>query len=153
MSNTNRRVAQLGSATGLGPVGRRFESSLADHHSKNLLFKAGFFSPAVYEDEHLRRRFEPREARQRCFSNGPQGVTSWGARHLSLADQFQRNRRKSVFLRPPFMRVSPSRRDETHSDQPVQHCTGFCVSEHWHFVSTGTCVGFQRQCGSTLSPA
>jgi hypothetical protein len=26
-----RRVAQLGSATGLGPVGRRFESSLADH--------------------------------------------------------------------------------------------------------------------------
>ncbi len=27
----HRRVAQLGSATGLGPVGRRFESSLADH--------------------------------------------------------------------------------------------------------------------------
>ncbi len=26
-----RRVAQLGSATGLGPVGRRFKSYLADH--------------------------------------------------------------------------------------------------------------------------
>ena len=30
----NRRVAQLGSATGLGPVGRRFESSLADQFQK-----------------------------------------------------------------------------------------------------------------------
>ena len=28
-----RRVAQLGSATGLGPVGRRFKSYLADHLS------------------------------------------------------------------------------------------------------------------------
>ncbi len=27
----HRRVAQLGSATGLGPVGRRFKSYLADH--------------------------------------------------------------------------------------------------------------------------
>jgi hypothetical protein len=36
-------------------------------------FKAGFFSSGVYEDESLRRRFEPSEARQRCFSNGPQG--------------------------------------------------------------------------------
>ena len=27
----NRRVAQFGSATGLGPVGRRFKSYLADH--------------------------------------------------------------------------------------------------------------------------
>lgn len=27
----SRRVAQLGSATGLGPVGRRFKSYLADH--------------------------------------------------------------------------------------------------------------------------
>ncbi|WP_313619437.1 hypothetical protein, partial [Pantoea septica] len=32
-------------ATGLGPVGRRFESSLADHFI-NLLEKAGFFSSA-----------------------------------------------------------------------------------------------------------
>jgi len=36
-------------------------------------FKAGFFSSVVKEDENLRRRFEPSEARQRCFSNGPQG--------------------------------------------------------------------------------
>ena len=32
----NRRVAQFGSATGLGPVGRRFKSYLADHF---LFFK------------------------------------------------------------------------------------------------------------------
>ena len=31
MPLTYRRVAQLGSATGLGPVGRRFKSYLADH--------------------------------------------------------------------------------------------------------------------------
>ena len=29
--NLCRRVAQFGSATGLGPVGRRFKSYLADH--------------------------------------------------------------------------------------------------------------------------
>jgi hypothetical protein len=40
---------------------------------KNLLLKQVFFSSGVYEDESLRRRFEPSEARQRCFSNGPQG--------------------------------------------------------------------------------
>ena len=33
MKTTYRRVAQLGSATGLGPVGRRFKSYLADHLS------------------------------------------------------------------------------------------------------------------------
>ena len=33
ISHPTRRVAQLGSATGLGPVGRRFKSYLADHLS------------------------------------------------------------------------------------------------------------------------
>ncbi len=31
MLHIRRRVAQFGSATGLGPVGRRFKSYLADH--------------------------------------------------------------------------------------------------------------------------
>ncbi|HGM5609168.1 TPA: hypothetical protein ACKP3B_004752, partial [Serratia marcescens] len=45
--------------------------------SKNLLFKAGFFSSAVYEDEHLRRRFEPREARRRQARAAMRGLFAY----------------------------------------------------------------------------
>jgi hypothetical protein len=69
-------------------------------HSKNLLFKAGFFSPAVYEDEHLRRRFEPSVARPRCFGNGPQGKHRRCA-SSSLADHI----RKTCFLKQVFFRL------------------------------------------------
>lgn len=34
-----RRVAQLGSATGLGPVGRRFKSYLADHFPSSVVLR------------------------------------------------------------------------------------------------------------------
>ena len=46
---------------------------LSPTNLRNLLEKAGFFSSGANEDENLRRRFEPSAARQRCFSNGPQG--------------------------------------------------------------------------------
>ena len=38
-----RRVAQLGSATGLGPVGRRFESSLADQFCEKTVDLSSFY--------------------------------------------------------------------------------------------------------------
>lgn len=39
----NREVAQAGSAPGLGPGGRRFESCLPDHLKKKPQRKLGFF--------------------------------------------------------------------------------------------------------------
>ncbi len=47
MLHIHRRVAQLGSATGLGPVGRRFKSYLADHFplfEKNVHLKCALSS-------------------------------------------------------------------------------------------------------------
>ncbi|MCS3609828.1 hypothetical protein M2386_004829, partial [Erwinia rhapontici] len=57
-----------------GPQGgSKSRNPLSPTNLRNLLEKAGFFSSVHNEDENLRRRFEPSEARQRCFSNGPQG--------------------------------------------------------------------------------
>ena len=39
ISHPIRRVAQLGSATGLGPVGRRFKSYLADHFLNSVVLR------------------------------------------------------------------------------------------------------------------
>jgi hypothetical protein len=44
----HRRVAQLGSATGLGPVGRRFESSLADHPISFRTLDLSFLNLSCY---------------------------------------------------------------------------------------------------------
>ena len=45
-----REVAQLGSALGLGPRGRRFKSCLPDHLEYKPLFHKGFFIPKINTD-------------------------------------------------------------------------------------------------------
>ena len=127
MSNTNRRVAQLGSATGLGPVGRRFESSRRPH-SKSLLLKQVFrlsfmrmSTSAGGSSLAKRDNVASATARRARIKDGRNPLSPTTLKETDA----------SRFLRLSFMKASSSQHDEGNIDKPVQHRTGFCLGSIW----------------------